>query len=185
MTPAPKPGNSFLNPPRILKTIGVKHGSTVADFGCGGGFFVLDASRIVGDDGTAYGVDVQKNALSYLESKVRLYGMSNVKTVWSNVEIYNGAKSIPNGTVDFVLMVQLLSQTDKHQEVFREAARVLDKDGSIAVIDWLEKGGDFGPAPEHRVSAQAVKDLANEAGFKLVREIDVGYFHYGLIFKRA
>ncbi|MDD5040773.1 MAG: methyltransferase domain-containing protein [Patescibacteria group bacterium] len=178
-------GHEFLNPWDILKRVGVSYGMAVADFGCGAGYFVLDAARIVGDDGVVYGVDVLKHALSALESKARMYGMSNIKTVWANVEVYRAIRRIPAGSVDVVLLVQLLSQTTKHGDVFREALRILDRHGRIAVVDWKPGGGKFSHKQEHCVPSATVVQTARAAGLQLVHESEASPYHYALVFERA
>jgi len=185
MIPEQKTRSAFLNPRKILQSAGVNYGATVADLGCGGGYFVLDAARIVGDDSTVYGVDVLKGALSALDSKARMYGLTNVKTVWSNAEVYGGARKIPNGSVDTVLLVQLLSESHKHDAIFKETVRMMKLRGKAVVVEWKQDINDFGPPAEKCVDPAHVKQVAHAAGLKLVQEIDAGQYHYGLIFEQA
>lgn len=177
--------SAFLNPRNILQKAGVAYGSTVADLGCGGGYFVLDAARIIGDDSTVYGVDVLKGVLSALNSKARMYGLTNVKTVWSDAEVYGGARDIPNGSVDTVLLVQLLSESPKHDAIFKETVRMMKQQGRAVVVEWKRDANDFGPPPEKCVDPEHVKQVARAEGLKLVQEIDAGQYHYGLIFGQA
>ncbi|MFA5051886.1 MAG: class I SAM-dependent methyltransferase [Patescibacteria group bacterium] len=174
----------FLNAKDILKKLDVSHGQVVADLGCGSGYFVIEASRLVGDAGRAYAIDVQKPALSTVESKAASYGLTNIVTVWSDAEVYGGARRIKNGSVDVMLLIQLFSQTHKHQEVFREAGRMTKHDGEIAVIDWRPDRLTYGPPKARRLSTEQVKSLAMREGWKLSRELMVGSYHFGLVFKK-
>jgi 2-polyprenyl-3-methyl-5-hydroxy-6-metoxy-1,4-benzoquinol methylase len=45
------------NPEAILAYVGLKAGFTFVDVGCGNGFFTVPAARLVGDEGTVYGLD--------------------------------------------------------------------------------------------------------------------------------
>jgi len=180
-----KTRSAFLNPQKILKRAGVAYGTTVADLGCGGGYFILEAARMIGDDSTAYGIDVLKGVLSALDSKARMYGLTNVKTVWSDAEVYGGAREIPNGSVDTILLVQLLSESHKHDAIFKETVRMMKQHGRAVVVEWKQGGSDFGPPSEKCVSPEHVKQITHAAGLKLVQEIDAGQYHYGLIFERA
>ena len=38
----------FMDPEKILNEVGLKIGKTVADLGCGTGFFVIPAAKILG-----------------------------------------------------------------------------------------------------------------------------------------
>ena len=178
-------GNVFLSPGKILNAVGVNPGDKIADLGCGGaGYFVLQAARMIGDKGVVYGVDVLKSALSGLESKAKLEGLSNIVSVWSNAEIYGGAKAIKNGSLDLVLLTQLLFQSKKHKEIFRETARILKSKGKAVVVDWKKCDLSFGPKPEQCVTVDQVKEVAQDTGFKFIDEFEPGVYHYGLIFEK-
>jgi len=177
-------GHAFLNPEQILKQIGIPVGQRVADFGCGGGYFVLPASKLVGDEGRVFGVDILKTALSSLGSKIRLYGLSNIQLVWANVEKYGVSRGIHDKTVDTVLMVQLLSASTKRNDIFKEADRVIKHDGRLIVIDWKSDKLSFSPNKDLHVSIEEVKELAKAHYYKSDREIDVGQHHFCLVFQK-
>lgn len=175
---------SYLNPDQLLRQVGVKAGDAVADLGCGGGYFVLAAGRLVGSKGTAYGVDVLKTALSSVESKAKLFGLTNVKTVWADVEQYGAAKQLTQHSIDVVLLVQLLSQSTRHSEIFREVDRICTKAGMLVVVDWMSDALAFSPSRQRHVLAEAVRQEAERAGFRFVRQLNAGRYHYALVFKR-
>jgi len=180
-----KPKTIFLDPKWILKKLKIHGSQRVVDLGCGGGYFVLEAAREVGDEGLIYGVDVLQTALSALSSKARLYGLFNIRAVWSNAEVHGGAQAIKNGSVDHVLMIQLLSQSKKHEQIFKEASRMLKGGGKILIIDWRpDHGYRFGPAREKCVPSEAVKRLASQAYWASEDEFEAGPYHYGLIFRK-
>lgn len=178
-------GHTFLNPGYILKKAGLISGQWVADLGCGGGYFVLPAARIVGDDGRVYGVDVLKTALSSVGSKARLFGLTNIHLVWANVEIFGGSKGIHDESIDMVLLTQLLSQSKKQEGVFKEADRILKKGGQLVVIDWKSDKLPFSPHKEKYVAVDEVKTLAGDNYLKFEREIKVGAYHFCLLFKKT
>ena len=175
----------FLNAKEILKELGVSHGQVVADLGCGSGYFVIEASRLVGDSGKVYAVDVQKPSLSTVDSKAATYGLTNIKTVWSDAEVYGGARQVKNASVDVMLLVQLFTQTHNHQEAFREAARMTKPEGQIAVIDWRPDRLTYGPPKGKRLSIEQIKALASHEGWNKVKEIAIGAYHFGLVFSKV
>jgi len=178
-------GHTFLNPERILKQVGLISGQWVADLGCGGGYFVLPASRIVGDDGRVYGVDVLKTALSSVGSKARLFGLANINLVWANVEVYGGSKGIHDASVDMVLLTQILSQSKKQKGIFKEADRMLKRGGQLVVVDWKSDRLPFSPRQSKHVDKEDIKKLAQENYLKFDREVKVGTYHYCLLFKKT
>ena len=177
-------GNTFLNPESILKRVGLSAGHKVADLGCGGGYFILQAARMVGDNGLAYGVDVLKEVLSSVASKARMFGLSNVKTVWADVEVYGGAKEIKNESIDAVLLIQLFSQTTKHSDIFKEVLRITKAGGVVLVVDWKNCKLGFSPKEEDCPSSVEIKEKASQAGFTFQEEFKAGPYHNGLIFKK-
>ena len=177
-------GNVFLNPEKILNIAEINYGDKIADLGCGAGYFILQAAKMVGPKGTAYGVDVLKSALSGLVSRAKLEGINNIKPVWSNVEIYNGAKGIKDGSLDAALLINLFYQSKKHYEIFREAYRILKNGGKAVVIDWHVSKAGFGPKEDEFVDPEKIKSIASDAGFKLAKSFVAGEFHFGLIFEK-
>lgn len=179
-------GNVFLNPEKILNIAELKLADTVADLGCGGaGYFILQAAKIIGPKGTAYGVDVLRSALSGLMSRAKLEGLNNVTPIWSNVEIYNGAKQIKNGSLDMALLINLLYQSKKHYEIFRETYRMLKKGGKVVVVDWRVSKAGFGPKKDEFVDLEQIKTTTSDIGFKLTKTFVAGEYHFGLIFEKT
>lgn len=178
-------GNEFLNPQKILHEVGLTYGHRVADLGCGGaGYFVLQASKIVGDRGIVYGVDVLKHALSGLKSKLELEGTRNVILVWSNLEIYGAAKQIKDGSLDIAFLINTLFQSKSKGAIIKEATRIISPGGKLLVIDWKTGGLTFGPNEKDLVSPREIQQHAETNGLTLEKAFDPGQYHFGLLFKK-
>lgn len=52
---------------KMLKWIDIQSGETVADIGCGSGYFTWQFAKAVGKDGTIYATEINPDALSYVE----------------------------------------------------------------------------------------------------------------------
>jgi len=176
--------SELLNAKNILMDIlGMTVGNVVADLGAGGGLFSLTAARIVGDQGQVYAVDIIKNTLSEIESKARMSGLYNLKTVWSNLEII-GATKIPEASLDFAMIVNVLFQSKKHFEIMSEAARLLKPNGKLLIVDWSNTSPGFAPANEMRVDKDSLIDNSTQINFVLEKEFKAGEYHFGLIFTK-
>ena len=175
------PETEILNPKKILKAVGIEYGWHVADLGCGAGFNAMQAARMVGDQGQVYAVDVLKTSLPPIETKAKLEGLTNLKTVWSNLEIV-GATKIPEGTLDLALIVNVLFQSKKHKEILQESSRLIKQGGKLVIVDWKKEGSPMGPPVNDRVNLEALKATVQQAGFSLEQEIEAGPYHFGLIF---
>lgn len=174
--------SELLDATKILQEIlGVSAGQVVADLGGGGGMFALESARLVGEQGQVYVVDIIKNILADIESKARMSGLHNIKTIWSNLEIVGAAK-IKDAVADYALLVNVLFQSKKHREILNEAYRLLKSGGLLLVIDWRDTKPGFTPPSELQVDPNAVINHAQQLGYNLVQDFSAGNYHFGLIF---
>ena len=175
--------SELLDAGKILSEIlGLSTGKIVANLGAGGGMFTLQSARLVGEQGQVYAVDILKSALSDIDSKARMAGLHNIKTVWSNLEIVGAAK-INDGLADFDLLINVLFQSKKHHEILAEAARILKKGGKLLIIDW-SNNNDSGLKPPSDMLVNPEKTIENcsELGLALEQQFRAGQYHFGMIF---
>jgi len=178
-------GNELLDAWKILRRLGVKTGSRVADFGCGGaGHFIIPAAQLAGAETTVFAVDILKSALSTVSTKAMAEGIYNIKTVWSNIEIV-GATNIKAGSLDFVLLVNNLFQSKEYENILKEAWRLLRHGGRLLVVDWSDQPTPFGPAMVDRVKEEEVQALVEKLNLKLIDHFQAGTYHYGQIYEKS
>lgn len=180
---APTLGRSeLLDAGQILSNILLlQPGQMVGDLGAGGGMFATQAARLVGEQGQVYAVDVVKNVLSEMESKARMNGLHNIKTVWSNLEIV-GATKIRESSLDSAIVVNVLHQSQKHYEIMAEGARLLKQGGRLMIIDWDENAPKFAPPDHMKVNKTKLNEFAEQLGLTLEKEFKAGNYHFGLIY---
>lgn len=183
--PAISGGTNLLDAPGILERFGIAQGMHVGDFGCGGaGHFVFPAARLAGDTGKVYAVDVLEPVLSSVASKAASDGFTNITTVHSNVEQI-GATAIPEGSLDALLIINLLFQNTKFDVITKEAARLMKPKARLLVVEWKPSGGTvFAPPAAQRVQPSAVKQAAQSAGLQFEEEFSAGAYHYALTFSK-
>ncbi len=176
-------GNYLLDAHNILGNIvQIKGGQIVGDLGAGGAaYFTLQSAKLVGDQGQVYAVDVLKNVLSNIHSKAQMTGLYNVKTVWSNLEVYGAAK-IPEESLDHALLVNVLFQSKKYPEIIREAVRLLKPGGQLTVIDWSDMSPNFAPNQALQLDREEIINIAQNLSLSLRQEFQAGAYHFGLIF---
>jgi len=174
--------SELLNAQQILaQTLGMKNGDRVADLGAGGGLFTLQAARLVGDQGEVYAVDIMKTSLSDIESKARMANLYNIKTVWSDIEIL-GATKIPEATLDYVLLVNTLFQSNDPKKMLQEATRLLKTGGKMLIIDWSDTNSKLGPHSDKRIDPNNISSQALGIRLKLEQQFIAGQYHFGLVF---
>ena len=173
----------FLHPERVISNFNIKSGSMAADFGAGAGFFSLPLARTVGDQGKVFAIDIQKDALALIASKARMEHLLNLEVVWGDLEIPNGSR-LPDASIDFVIISNILFQVEQKGAIFQEAYRVIKPGGKCAVIEWDEIQFPGGPSAEMRIPKRLVQSLANSVRFIPDREFEAGSHHYGLLYKK-
>jgi ubiquinone/menaquinone biosynthesis C-methylase UbiE len=176
------PTRKFLDPERVLFSAGLASGQTFADFGSGSGFYSLAASKIVGDQGAVYSVDILESALDHVVAEARLKGLRNIKTLMCNLEQPNSCAQVSTGTVDMVLLANITHQIKDRSILLGEAFRLLKTGGKLVVIEWNDQPSPIGPVAGERVSEPEITSSAKKSGFKGAGDLNVDPYHYGLIF---
>jgi len=115
----------------VLGEVGLGPGQRVLDYGCGSGTFALPAARIVGEKGKVYALDISSKALARVKAKAAREGLGNVETLLSGrAEIVSFLES---GTVDVVLLYDVLHLIEDRESLLRELHKILKADGFLSV----------------------------------------------------
>lgn len=156
----------------------------VADFGCGSGHYTIAAAKCVGEKGRVYALDIQKDLLQAVKSTAELNNLKNIEIIWADLDLPQGSRLADN-SVDFVIISNILFQSEKREQIVKEALRILKNRGGAAVIEWEKEAGKTGPTQEHRISKEESQTIFLQAGFKIEKEFQPGENHYGLIFRKS
>lgn len=171
----------FLNPDEVLQQIDLREGMLVGDFGAGSGHFAVAIAKIVGNYGKVFAVDVRDASLDAVKSRARMANLTNINTTKANLETVGGT-GIPEGSLDYVILITVLSQSNKKEDILKEALRTIKREGKLLLVEWIQTGAAFAAAHEFRISKEEMRNLAEGVGFKLEKELDVKSFHYGFLF---
>lgn len=173
--------SAILDPKPVLEAGGLQPGMSAADFGCGTlGHFVFAASRIVGDGGKVYAVDIMKSCLAAVESRMKLENVGNVVTIWADIERY-GATKIPDNALDVGLVVNNIFLAKDRLGLMKECSRMVKKGGRVVVVEWKPGVKGLGPEDSRRVPPEEALRLAAQAGLTLERQFEPGPYHYGFV----
>ena len=173
---------TFLNPETLLKEIPLEQGMTVADFGCGNGYYSVAAAVQIGVQGQGYAVDILEEALSQTATLAKLVRVPNVSTVACDLEQL-GNCHIADTSCDLVIVASLLHQAKNLDNILREAYRVLKTGGKILVVEWKPDAA-FGPEASARIHPDEAAKLLGRYGFRPTKDLTAGSFHYALLYQK-
>ncbi len=77
----------------------------------------------------------------------------------------------PDAAFDLVFMGLLLHESDEPLKALQEARRVTRQ--RVCILEWPDRIQEFGPPLEHRLSPKKIADLAKQAGFGHVENIQL------------
>lgn len=173
--------DEWQRPHQILDALGIADASVVADVGAGSGWFTVRLARRVGPNGLVYAQDVQPEMLAAITRRVQREGLVNVRPVLGR----GSDPRLAAGTLDAVLIVDVVHEIDDRVTLFRNLAAALKPVGRIGVVDFRSGGAGPGPDPGDRVAPEVIEGEAARAGLVLQRRETFLPFQYFLIFGRA
>ncbi len=172
----------FINPSQLVYELDLESGQTVADFGCGSGFYVLPAAQIVGNRGNVLAIDIMESKLAATQSIAKQMGYHNVRTIRADLE--KQINDVEVGSCDAVIIANILHEAPSYKPIIENAYRVLKTGGRALVVEWKKEYTPIGPRLEKRVAARDIEQVFLHLGFRLEKDLDssVDSYHYAKVF---
>jgi len=123
-------------PDRVLATLDLKPGMTVADVGAGSGYYSWRIAERVGAGGTVYAVDIQPEMVGLLQQQMTRRGAANVKAILGT----STDPRLPVATLDLALMVDVYHELEYPYEMLASITRALKPGGRLVFVEF--KGND-------------------------------------------
>jgi ubiquinone/menaquinone biosynthesis C-methylase UbiE len=172
----------FLRPDQFWTELDLRANQTVVHLGCGPGYFLLPAARVVGQHGQAIGVDIREDMLREVEGQAQREGLADIiKTYRWDLE-KGPTKTIKANTADWTLLVNILPQADP-VKIIREAKRVTKIGGMIIIVEWLLSQATIGPPVANRITRNEILTIIDKLRLTLHQTFSPSPYHYGLLVK--
>jgi ubiquinone/menaquinone biosynthesis C-methylase UbiE len=147
-------------PDRVIATLGLKAGQSVADIGAGTGYFSTRLAKSP-EAPTVYAVDIEPSMVNYLKSRAAKEGLKNVVPVQASAD----SPQLP-APVDLVFVVDTYHHIAGRVDYFRRLRASLKPAGRLAIIDF-RKNAPTGPPPEFRFTETQISSELAQAGYGL------------------
>jgi ubiquinone/menaquinone biosynthesis C-methylase UbiE len=177
-------GSSFqlIDAEKVLEKLQLKKGNTFLDLACGQGEYAIEFSKIVGEEGLIYAVDLWDENIVQLRKALSAAGIKNIKAIVADV---SKVMPIGNDSVDVCLMATVLHDLILEKaadEAIKEVVRVLKPKGLLAIIEFKKIDGPPGPPMKIRLNPNEVESIVGPFGFIKNEVKEVGEYNYLMTF---
>jgi len=147
---------------RVMDILGIAPGKAVADIGAGSGWFTVRAAKRMSGSGLVYAVDINPEAIRYVDDRARKEQLQNVKTILGQAD----NPLLPARSVDAVLLLKTYHEVAQPVALLQNLRAALRPGAKVGVIDRNGNGEN------HGVGRDVVIREAKQAGYKLIGQYD-------------
>ena len=167
------PLRRFVQDPAKIVGPHVREGMTVADIGCGMGYFSIAMAKMAGERGTVIAVDLQQQMLDLMLRRARRAGAGpQIRSVLAAEDDIGIGEP-----VDFVLLFWMVHEVKNIPRFFGQVFSLLNPGGSALYAE-----------PRFHVSRmrfEEILDLARAAGFHVTSDGPVAFSRAALLSKKG
>ena len=154
---------------RVIATLEVSTGATVADVGCGDGFYTIPLAKFVGSSGKVFAVDIDDKEL--FKMKQHLF-----EEHLDNVQVEKGLANdprLPVNSLDAAMIVNAYHEMPEHEAMLGHIRVALKQNGRFVLMeritDRYEKLSREEQIKKHCMEPQLAKRELESAGFEIVK----------------
>lgn len=169
--------DAWQKPNEIIKAVGVKQDSIVADIGSATGYFPVRLAK-VSKNAKVWAIDLEPELVNYLNDRARVENHPNLYSILGTP--YDSM--IPE-KVDFIFMVNTYHHISNRIKYFKNLKLKLKQDGKVVIVDFKKKRLPFGPKVEMKLSHEEITSEMLNAGYKLNKKVDILEYQNILVFE--
>lgn len=166
------------NPPGpILDRLPLRPADTIADIGCGPGFFTLPLAERT-SEGTVYAIDVAQQMLDMVTERATEAKLGNIRTMQAE----ESALDLPPASLDGAFLGLVYHEFPDRVAYLRQLAALVRPGSWLALLDWdVRQNPGGGPPLEHRIAPDTAASEVEAAGWRLTARVMANAWVYLLI----
>ena len=151
---------------------------TVADIGCGPGYFAIPLGKHV-FDGKVYALDAQQEMLDAAKEALQKVNLTNVELVLTKDE----RLPLDDDSLDGALAAFVVHGAGA-KGLLEETRRCLRNGGWLALLEWHKDKTVDGPPVRQRIEEARLRAMAEKAGFRYTARHNLNDSQYMLLMRK-
>jgi len=144
---------------KIINTLEIKPGDSIADIGAGSGLFSRKFASIVTNSGKVFAVDINKDLLKHIDKVNKGIGIKNIITISAS----ENDPKLPE-KVNLIFICDTLHYVSEQEKYIKTISKYLNTDGRIAVISFK----DDWPPMANKFYESDLTNWMNNCGLRLI-----------------
>lgn len=177
------------DPEQTLAMLGIGPGTSLADVGCGDGYFTLPAARLV-NEAPVYAIDIDEELLEAVATAAATERLANIETICGDARQLVDLLPEP---VDCILIANTFHGVENQRDLAEQTYRTLRPAGRFIIVNWHDlpreettvAGTERGPPESLRMSPADTREVLAPVSFDEIEEIDLPPYHYALVGHRG
>ena len=171
---------------KIIDALKIQPGTTIADVGCGPGYYTFKFSELLGPNGKVFGIDTVENHLEYVKSLCSKFDIKNIETIKDRQD----SAGIPANSADMVFMCSLYhiiytTLTEEVKDRFVNSLKTaLKPDGRLVIVDNAVVTQGTLPYHGPHIAKELIVGQLYYYGFDLAEQYQFIPQRYVLVFKK-
>ena len=159
----------YQRPADVLKALEISAGDWVADVGAGNGYYVLHMADLVGPTGKVFGEDIGEDAISFLNQRVKMFGLRNVEVIKGTED----DPKLPPNSLSAVLVMNTYHHFARYEAMNDQLLRSLKPGGRLVIGDYSLAEHRSQPRADqlkiHEIDPEIVQAELGHAGFQVLK----------------
>lgn len=168
-------------PQLVLDALKIREGQTVADLGCGSGYYAFRMAQLVGRSGKVFAIDIEQRMLQFVRQRAEREAVTNIETILA----MDSDPNLPPDSTDLLLMVDVYHELEHPFEVMEKVRQALKPGGRVALVEYRAEDPKVMIKAVHKMTEKQVIAEMRAAGFRHIETFRKLPLQHLVIFEKA